>query len=271
MINRPDLEYNDKKHEYRLNGEKLLGVSTVAKIGDTDIWGVASAWAFRIGYEGAHELLLPSLDNEAHHPTADELREELKQARKTPWHKTDDSKDRGNAIHSALEKLAQEGVVPVLTDYPESQRGYIQALCKWYLDYRPSFEATEVQVVSEKHLFAGRYDIRASIPAAMLLKHEKITQEESEAGPPAWLTLDDLKTGKYVYPTTQFPQLAGYELAGVEMGYTPTDAQYILNVHDDGSYDFERSTATAEHFLAYLAAQRAILDIKAKSPQKRKK
>src|SRR5437764_14448012 len=100
MIQRPDLEYNDAKHEYRLNGEKLLGVSTVSKIGDTDVWGVASAWAFRIGYEGAYDVLIG--DNGWLNPndyTKDELREALKQARKTPWHKSDDSKERGNAIH----------------------------------------------------------------------------------------------------------------------------------------------------------------------------
>lgn len=49
------------------------------------------------------------------------------------------------------------------------------------------------------------------------------------------------------------------------MGYTPTDAQYILNVHQDGTYDFERSIATPEHFLAYLSAQRAIQDLKQKT------
>lgn len=249
MIQRPGLEYNDKKHEYRLNGEKLLGVSTVAKIGDTDIWGVASAWAFRIGYEGAFDIIRDKdlgLDAPL---TKDDLREALKRARKTPWHKTDESKDRGNSIHAALESLAQNNVVPVLEDYPEAQRGYIRGLCAWYVDYRPSFEATEVQVVSEKYLYAGRYDMRCII-------------ETGNITCPVELLLVDLKTGKHVYGTTQYVQLAGYELASVEMGYTPTDSQYILNVKEDGTYEFAKSCATPDDFLAYLAAHRVIQRIK---------
>ena len=81
--------------------------------------------------------------------------------------------------------------------------------------------------------------------------------------------LVDLKTGKRCYPTSQFPQLAGYELASVEMGYPPTDAQFILNVKNDGSYEFAQSVAEPEHFLAFLSAQRAILDLKAKSKTKK--
>ena len=78
---------------------------------------------------------------------------------------------------------------------------------------------------------------------------------------PKSLLLVDLKTSKNVYPTTHFPQLAGYELAGVEMGFPPTEAQYVLNTHDDGSYSLIRSCATPEHFLAYLAAEKAKREI----------
>jgi hypothetical protein len=262
MIRRPDLIYNDAKHEYRLNGERLLGVSTVAKIGDTDVWGVASAWAFRIGYEGAFELYDATTKEDDWYATKDDLREALKQAKKTPWHKSGDAKDRGNAIHEALEFLAQENKVPVLEDYPQSQRGYIKGLCSWYIDYRPEFVATEVQVVSERHLFAGRYDMRCKCHIARRCDDVHAMPRQWQDTTELWLV--DLKTGKYIYPTSQFPQLAGYELASVEMGYPATDGQYILNVHDDGTYDFERSVATAEHFLSYLSAQRAILDLETK-------
>src|SRR5271170_1130947 len=106
MIERPNVIYDDKKHTYELDGVKLDGVSTVAKIGETEIWGVASAWAFRIGYEGAYDVLTDSAEwagtpnpNIYAQQGKDALREALKQARKTPWNKTDEAKDRGNAIH----------------------------------------------------------------------------------------------------------------------------------------------------------------------------
>jgi hypothetical protein len=247
-IRRPPVIYDDKKHTYHLEGVKLDGVSTISKVGDDEVWGVASAWAFRIGYEGAVEVYNDTGEWFPWKP--DEMREKLKQLRKTPWHKTTESQDRGTNIHDALEHLAQHSEVPILDQYPEEQRGYIQALCRWYIDYRPSFEATEVQVVSTKHKFAGRYDLRAII-----------TERNPEGDEPR-LVLIDLKTSKRVYPTTQFAQLAGYELASVEMGFPRTDAQYVLNCKADGDYLFERSCATADDFLAYLAAHRAIQRIK---------
>ncbi len=252
-IKRPDVIFNEKNHSYTLDGEKLAGVSSIAKIGDDEVWGVASAWAFRIGYEGAHKLFLESEDWAAENWSADELREHLKKAGLTPWSKNKKAKDRGTAIHDALEHLAQKNEVPILEQYPESEQGYVQGLCRWYLDYRPEFVATEVQVVSETYKYAGRYDLRCRLynpPGDTLI-----------IDVPA-LCLVDLKTGKRCYPTSQFPQLAGYEHASVEMGYPRTDGQYILNVHEDGTYDFVQSTATKEHFLAYLAAYKAIKEIK---------
>ena len=79
-----------------------------------------------------------------------------------------------------------------------------------------------------------------------------------EAVGPKALCLVDLKTSKDVYPEQHFPQLAGYELASVEMGFPPTDAQFVLNTKADGTYKFVRSTATADDFLNYLAAYRSI-------------
>lgn len=254
MIRRPPVEYNDKKHTYMLNGEKLAGVSSIAKIGDLDVWGVASAWAFRIGYEGAFDVVANEsgciqLLHGQTIDTKDELRELLKAKKLTPWSKTKKAQQRGTAIHDALEALAQKGEVPSLEDFPAAEHGYVQALCRWYLDYQPEFVATEVQVVSEKHKFAGRYDLRCKL----------VDPRENLADK---LCLIDLKTSKRVYPTTHFPQLAGYELASREMGFPSTDAQYVLNVREDGSYDLVRSKATTEDFLAYLAAFRAIQRIK---------
>lgn len=170
MIDRPNLQYDDKSHTYRLNGEKLLGVSTVSKLGDTEAWGVASAWSFRLTYEGVVDLLAEGYEI----TTKDDLREALKRTKRTPWHTVGDAKDRGNAVHEALENLAQKNEVPILENFPEAQRGYVQGLCKWYLDYRPVFLATEIQVVSEKHLFAGRYDMIVEI---------EIDDEQTPPGP----------------------------------------------------------------------------------------
>jgi hypothetical protein len=81
------------------------------------------------------------------------------------------------------------------------------------------------------------------------------------------LLLVDLKTSKRIYPLTHYPQLAGYELASVEMGFPATDAQFVLNTHADGTYQFSQSYATGEDFLAYLGAMRAIRRLQAEDSE----
>jgi hypothetical protein len=243
MIRRPNVEYDDAKHVYTLNGEKLFGVSSVAKIGE-DAWGPASWWGWKVGYEGAIEVFYSDYKWETEDLKPETMREELKARKLTPNHKRDKAAKRGTAIHDALEVLAQKGEVPILEQFPEEEQGYVKGLCSWYLDYKPEFVATEVQVVSEEYGFAGRYDVRC-----------KIGDE---------LALVDLKTSKRVYPLSHFVQLAGYELASVEMGYPPTDAQYVLRVDKDGSYEFVRSVCYGQDFLDYLAASKAIKRIKGK-------
>ena len=165
MIERPNVIYDDERHTYTLDGEILLGVSTISKIGD-DAWGPASWWGWRVGYEGALEVARENpLRNFG---STEELREALKRRRLTPNAKRDKRGREGTWTHDALEALAQNGTISDLTKYPEKVRGHVRGLLRWYLDYRPEFVATEVQVVSVEHGFAGRYDLRAYVDEALL-------------------------------------------------------------------------------------------------------
>lgn len=274
-IHRPPTDFEPVEHKYTLDGQDLLGISTAAKIGGAEeTWGIASAWGFRIGYEGAHEIA-KRVDLSRYTP--DELRAEMKRKGLTPWSKRDKAADRGNWVHDVLEGLAQRGDIPNLSQFSDEYRGHAQAVMCWYVDYRPRFVATEVQVTSRRLGVAGRYDIEALIPAVDLLPlfedHislqsravERLAHEESA------LCLIDLKTSKGIYPTTHFPQLSGYELCRQEMGFKPTHAQFILNTHPDGSYDFQPSWSTPEDFEGYVAAMRAIRSVEANDPETRRK
>jgi hypothetical protein len=268
-ITRPATDFDGPSHTYTLEGEELLGVSTVAKIGGAEsTWGVASAWGFRIGYEGAYEVLSQHargiVTRQGSWPEhSDNLRNELKARGLTPWSVRDKAADRGTFVHDILERLGQEGEVPSATEidstYSEEIRGHVRAVIAWYLDYRPTFVATEVQVTS-KHGFAGRYDLRCFID--LHLRDELDLQQGDQRA----LCLVDLKTSKDVNPLTHVPQLSGYELASVEMGFPPTDAQFVLQTRPDGTYQFKQSWSTAEDFLAYLGALKAIRRIEANDP-----
>lgn len=246
---RPVIEC-DERHRYTLDGDRVPGVSSIAKVCASP--DPLIAWAFRIGREGAPD--------------------------ETPWNTRKKAGKRGDSVHKALERLAQHGEVPQPNDYPVEERGHVRALLRWYLDFRPRFEATEVVVGSRRHRFAGRYDVRCLIEGRRIVDRLILeeTTGEREYCPPAILALAeegleasvlaDCKTSKAVYPTENFVQLSGYELGSVDSGYTPTDGQAVLNTSDDGTYRFAWSWSTADDFLAYLAAYNAREGIKAQDP-----
>lgn len=290
-IDRPDVDFDAVEHVYSIGGERVAGVSSVAKIGGADdSFGIASGWGFRVGYESAWDYLqanpLPA--------TKDGLREELKTRGMTPWAKKDRAAERGSAVHDALEELAQNDTVPIPEKFAEDEQGHVRSVLKWYLHFRPRFVATEVQVASRTHLFAGRYDLRVLIRARLLLPlvdmpgMERLRQDpqavrirELAARDELALCLVDLKTSKRIYPETHFPQLSGYELAGVEMGYPATDCQLVLNTNEDGSFralpeknewdewsaDQAVSWSQPQDFVGLLAAFRTIKRLKAWNPE----
>lgn len=277
MIERPTVDFDAAAHKYRLEtGEELAGVSSVAKIGGAeDSFSIGSAWGFRIGYEGAFDVF----QGDVIPTTKDSLREDLKRAGLTPWSKRDKAADRGTWVHDVLESLGQSGEVSDINTFPREVRGHVQSLYRAYLALRPEFVALEVQIVSSRYGFAGRYDLRVLVEAARILpcidplrtdpQAERI-RELAAAGKRA-LGLWDLKTSKGIYPTTHFPQLEGYEGAGVEMGFPETDFRAVLNTNEDGTFDptenLAVSWATYEDFVGLLEAFRAIKRIKGGDPE----
>jgi hypothetical protein len=276
VVDRPRIDFDEGRHVYRLDGRPVPGVSTIAKAGQ-DSWGMASAWGYNLGRQGASTVLRehvagrPDRDDAlAGWPSDDALKEELKERKLTPWSTRNKAAKRGSAVHDALEALAQHGEVPDPKRFPEAERGHVLSLVRWYLHYRPTFIATEVMVGSRTYSYAGRYDIRATIELRRFVEG----QLPPELAPPAdgqlaldgqakteALVLVDLKTSKGIYPTEHFPQLEGYEGASREMGFPASDARFVLNTKPDGSFkperDFVRSTATFDDFLAYLNCHRA--------------
>lgn len=303
MIERPDVDFDAVAHVYAMDGEVVAGVSTPAKIGGAlDSYSIGSAWGFRVGYEGAVQLAhehgafrafdvkVKTKDGERviRVSDMDSMREALKGRGLTPWAKRDRAAERGSNVHDGLEELAQNDVVKPTEDFAEDERGHWESILKWFLHFRPRFVATEVQVASRTHLFAGRYDLRVLIRARLLLplidplrmdpcalRIRELAERDEWA-----LVLADLKTSKRIYPETHYPQLSGYELAGTEMGFPATDCQMVLCTNEDGSFnptptmndygemtcDVGISWSQAEDFLGLLEAYRAIKRMKAGNP-----
>jgi hypothetical protein len=298
VITRPKTAFDGPTHVYRdEEGQRLYGVSSAAKIGEAeDSFSIGCAWGFGLGVAGAYELAstngrlrpfdveFPSKDGPktVRVEDAGSLREAMQGRGLTPWSVRDQAANRGNWAHDLLEALATDGsTAKALETVSDEYRGHGRAILQWFLDYRPDFVATEVQVTSTTHAFAGRYDIRCKIKAKRLLAvarywlaedHPVRRLVEVAAELDLWLLcLVDLKTSKRIYPTSHFAQLEGYELASVGMGFPPTDVRLVLNTHPDGTYDVGVSYSTGEDFLAYLEALKAIKGLKDKDPEVRRK
>lgn len=308
VVDRPIVDFDAIEHAYKVEGVDVLGVSSVAKIGGADdAWGIASAWGFRVGYEGTWDLLDALLGDANPWPTKDDLRAALKERKLTPWDTKDKAAERGSWVHDLLEDLGQSGDVPDMKAFAEKHgaeaAGHAKSVLRFFLHFRPSFVGMEVQVASREHGFAGRYDVRCLIDARRLVpcldpvrrdyQAERIREiarvaDELELPMSGFgdrfvrgacaLCLLDLKTSKSIYPTSHFPQLEGYEGAGVEMGFPATDARVVLNTWPTGEHhpawtlengegDLRISWSTYEHFVTFLGALRSIKAIKADDPE----
>jgi hypothetical protein len=227
----------DSKHRYTCacagcNGKVYRSVTTILGQSVPKDFGVAAWYGQTIGVAGTLTLLERDFNLKGLDPQ--HVVKLLTTNRLTVNHTKQKAADRGTAVHAALEAYATEGTIPTPSHFPEADRGYVRGLAKFITEHKPEFVASEVQVLSTEHSYAGTFDLLA------------------------WITFNgerrfsllDLKTSKWVYPTSHFPQLEAYEGARVEAGETPTDLRAVLWITAEGRMEVVPSTATFDDFLA---------------------
>lgn len=268
-----EIEFSwEPKRQYRLRNDsdpeawvEVPSVTDVLSVLDKS--AALTWWGMRVGIEGVLRLYsmgmimhtgtygLSVLTNQGWKAATLPMLEELIVKHKLSTnHRRDEAGKRGTAVHDVLEMWATGEKLPTLDLFPPSERGYVVGLYAFLADI-PSAEplASEVMVGSLEHGFAGRYDVRFRTTEP----HRVVVHRTPVRGP-QWadlapgLYLGDLKTTKDRY-TSHDRQLEGYEGAGVECGYEPTDGRGVLLVSPDGHYKFIRSRATYQDFLNTLA------------------
>lgn len=192
--------YRDKNHTYRRVEEDgstaLRSVSSLVSRVDGGSSDGLVQWAWNLGAEGK------------------------------PWKEERDRKGNiGTAVHAVLEALVQ-GAIPDLGDFPEEQRGYIQAICGWWLDDQPEPVDQEFIVAHPTLDYAGRVDLLVEI------KGEK------------WLV--DLKTSNKLSPKFHH-QMGLYAMAMDACDYGRPDRLALLHAMPDGEWLFVESQVKDEH------------------------
>lgn len=174
-------------------------------------------------------------------------------------HIRNQASSRGLTVHTAFSYWAASGLYPAPMEFPEHEQGYVIALIKFLRDMsslKP--EGIELAVGSAEHGFAGRFDMRGVTSEP----HEVVTKVYPK-WPDKLVTIDpglylfDLKTSVDVFPEHAL-QLAAYELASVESGYSDTDGQLVIQLGADGRYQCREAHSSGEDFLAVKACFHAL-------------
>lgn len=233
------IEYRDASHRYWIHqdGERKAAISVTTALKVLDKPALVT-WAERVGVEAALRL---ERAGELGGVSIEDGLKAIRAKGEGAEAKRDAGADRGNAIHEALRLYCSEGTVPNVGDFPESVRGYVQGLCCWLIEVQPEPIAVEQMVASPEHGFAGRFDLLAEIDGRR--------------------TIVDLKTSARVYAEHHL-QTAAYMLALEECVEQPAERGVIVAVGADGTFDAPDCCSEPSHYLAVLAAYRALTAVR---------
>lgn len=194
-------------HGYQLDGEKILGVTTVIDVLDKP--------ALRNWYaEQAAKRAVDEWDRIAEMPVS----ERLDYIRWGPRDTVRAAALRGTEIHTLGDKLARGEDV----DVPDEHRGPVEAYARFLDEWQIETIASETPLVNTEHRYGGTADLWATIGV----------RDNATA-------LIDVKTGKGIYSEVGL-QLAAYRNAnlyqpenGVEVEVPSVERVYVAHVLPD--------------------------------------
>lgn len=194
-------------HGYTIDGEKVLGVTSIIDVLDKP--------ALRNWYaEQAAKRAVDDWDRIAEMP----ISERLEYIRWGPRDTVRAAAIRGTEIHDLGHKLATGAEV----DVPDTHRGPVEAYARWLDEWQVEPIASETPLASITHRYGGTADLWGRVGVR-------------DNG----VALLDIKTGKGVYNETAL-QLAAYRYseliqpeAGVEIATPEVDLVYVAHVMPD--------------------------------------
>lgn len=238
-MSRPKIEFDEVKHKYVVEGEVYPSVTTIIK---ATVPVELAWWGMEVGVAGVGLLIKRGVLPRPYDPAV--VVEEIKRQGLTTndvfWKRG----ESGTAIHKAVQDYGETGKIPSLDDFPSEDHQRIKNLAGFLLENRPVFIEQEVRTASLLHRYAGTFDARVLFEAG---------------GYKNKTCMMDVKTGKYVYPESQFPQLAAYENAEVECGMQPTDYQLVLHLPASGVATLTPSMDTIDDFVALMGHYKTVL------------
>lgn len=215
-------EFNPKTHTYKLDGERMTGVTTVLGVINKP---ALVGWAARM----ASDYVLENLKS------MDDLEVVCEQAKKAHAMKRDKAAVAGTDVHAECEEYIKEmiekydGLAGLMRPGTSEQA---HAFASWAFDQKIKFLSSEEQVYSVKHFTAGTYDFMCEMDG---LKY-----------------VGDIKTTSGIYDRTPFAQTAAYQMMLAEMrGVEPSevaDRRIIVNLKKEGTFNPDKDVYISEHY-----------------------
>jgi len=210
-----DLRFEAEEHVHILKGEMVPGCTTVSGM-------MPKEWLAPWAAKETVEYILKNLDEKFKAKIlTNQLTSEIKSvvmAGKNAWRmKRDKAADNGTRAHELIETYIKESQEPLLElEVPEVQNA-VKLFFGWLEKHKVEWIASELQVGSETHKFAGILDFLAIVDGKF--------------------TLGDFKTSSGIHPE-YYVQTAGLQIALEEMECPPIEQRLILHIPKTGN-DFE--------------------------------
>ncbi len=227
-----------RSHYYTIDGEKVLGVTTVLSRGipkDALTW-----WAARTVAEFVRDN--PDVVDELRgDEDADAL---VKTLKRVPFDLRNEAARQGTQVHGYAQALMRGEAV----DVPTALAPYVDAALAFMDQWLPSPVLVETVVASRAHGYAGQLDLVADLPSGLRV-------------------LIDYKTARSgIWPEAAL-QMAGYRWAdcylgddGTEMPMCEVDIQAAMVVwlRGDGTYEVIPVTCELRQFETFLTVLRQV-------------
>jgi hypothetical protein len=238
------IDYDDAKHEYKIDGVKVPSVTTI--LDAIEPKPALQWWSFRVGLAAVLQALVedklstgtllswdPSVvikpaEHEGHADIVwrgkgkraklkSRLEVLIQDLKLDPYNKMRERGTVGDSIHAAAEQLGITETIPTIGNFPEADRGFVQALARYWVEQEPEVEQQEVIVASKRFGFAGRFDKIVRTPGGQR-------------------RFRDYKTSGGVYSSFD-KQVSLYDLANRDMGDArPVDGFDVVHLRPDGTY-----------------------------------
>lgn len=208
-----NLEFNERSHRYKVNGEYKTGVTTILSILGKD--GLIQ-WAANMAVAAMQAGAPPE------------------EARKAHIRKRDKSADTGTRVHKWIEKHLQG----VATSVSEDMKPSVEAFLKWEQENNIHYLHSEKVLYSEKYDYCGTADVMFELNGKTYMADFKTSDTDKE-----W---KKFYTGRVRARNEHLLQCALYDQAYTEEYGKGFDAYMVIYLTKDGRLHTFEATNTEQ-------------------------